>query len=218
DGVTLTITNDRDDEVQTVVTDDDGLFEFEIKKETCYTIKGEKENFITSEIVEQCTRGLLESTTLQVNLDLQPYKVDVTTINKNALNGVTEISPSGIDENGNIPYLVHIYYDFNQAYIRDESVTALEALFKMLELNPDFIVEIGSHTDSRGSHSYNRRLSQRRAESVVRWLTNRGVERDRLFPVGYGENNNVNDCKNNVPCSEKEHQMNRRTEFKVIGK
>src|SRR5690606_21501035 len=98
------------------------------------------------------------------------------------------------------------------------SVTALEALFKMLELNPDFIVEIGSHTDSRGSHSYNRRLSQRRAESVVRWLTNRGVERDRLFPVGYGENNNVNDCKNNVPCSEKEHQMNRRTEFKVIGK
>ncbi len=218
EGVTLTITNDINDVVQTMVTNDDGLFTFEIEKDACYIIKGEKDNFITSQVTDQCTRGLLESTTLQINLDLQPYKVDVATVNKNSLDGVTEISPSGIDENGNIPYLVHVYYDFNQAYIRDESIPALESLMKMLELNPDFIVELGSHTDSRGSFRYNRRLSQRRAESVVRWLTDHGITRDRLSAVGYGENKNVNNCKNNVPCSEKEHQMNRRTEFKIIGK
>jgi outer membrane protein OmpA-like peptidoglycan-associated protein len=218
EGVSLTITNDTDDEIQTVVTNDDGLFSFEIKKETCYTIKGEKDNFITSQITNQCTRGLMESTTLQVNLDLQPYKVDVATVSKQILDGVTEISPSGIDDNGNVPYLVHVYYDFNQSYIREESIPALEALMKMLDLNPDFIVELGSHTDSRGSFRYNRRLSQRRAESVVRWLTNKGISRDRLSAVGYGENKNVNNCKNNVPCSEKEHQMNRRTEFRIIGK
>lgn len=218
EGVTLTITNDQNDEVQMVVTNDDGLFSFEIEKETCYSIKGEKDNFITAQITDQCTSGLLESTTLQVNLDLQPYRVDVETVNKTALNSVTEISPSGPDENGNIPYLVHVYYDFNQAYIREESVPALDALLAMLELNPDFIVELGSHTDSRGSFRYNRRLSQRRAESVVRWLTSKGVSRDRLSAVGYGENKNVNNCKNNIPCSEKEHQMNRRTEFKIVGK
>ena len=218
EGVTLTITNDINDEVQTVVTTDDGLFTFDIEKDACYTIKGEKENFITAQITDQCTRGLLESTTLQMNLDLQPYKVDVATVTDNALNKVTEIGPSGPDEDGNIPYLVHVYYDFNQSYIRDESIPALESLLEMLELNPDFIVELGSHTDSRGSFRYNRRLSQRRAESVVRWLTNKGIDRDRLSAVGYGENKNVNNCKNNVPCSEKEHQMNRRTEFKVIGK
>ena len=153
-----------------------------------------------------------------MNLDLQPYKLEVGAVTDSALEKVTEIGPSGMDENGNIPYLVHVYYDFNQSYIREESIPALESLLKMLELNPDFIVELGSHTDSRGSFRYNRRLSQRRAESVVRWLTNKGISRDRLSAVGYGENKNVNNCKNNVPCSEKEHQMNRRTEFKIIGK
>jgi len=220
EGVTLTITNDLNDEVQIVVTSDDGLFIFDIEKGACYTIKGEKPNFITAEITDQCTRDLLESTTLQVNLDLQPYRIDAGVARDNALKGATTelLGPSGPDENGNIPYLVHVYYDFNQSYIRDESLPALESLLSMLELNPDFIVELGSHTDARGSFRYNRRLSQRRAESVVRWLTSKGVAKDRLFAVGYGENKNVNNCKNNIPCSEKEHQMNRRTEFKVIGK
>ena len=66
EGVTLTITNDLNGEVQTVVSDD-GRFSFEIEKDACYTIKGEKENFITSQITDQCTRGLNESMTLQVN-------------------------------------------------------------------------------------------------------------------------------------------------------
>ena len=83
--------------------------------------------------------------------------------------------------------------------------------------NSSIIVEIGSHTDSRGSYSYNNRLSQRRAESVVRWLVEQGIERDRLVARGYGEKMNINDCANNIPCSEREHQLNRRTEFRVIG-
>ncbi len=87
----------------------------------------------------------------------------------------------------------------------------------MLKENPTYIIELASHTDSRGSNAYNNRLSQRRAESVVRWLVEKGIERDRLVPRGYGENMNVNKCANNIPCSEQEHQMNRRTEFRVIG-
>ena len=114
-------------------------------------------------------------------------------------------------------YLLHIYYDFDQSYLRDEGKSELEKLYEKMEINPDLIVEIGSHTDSRGTYNYNRRLSQRRAEAVVRWLTNRGVDRNRLVAVGYGESRNVNDCKNNVPCSEREHQLNRRTEFRILG-
>ncbi len=118
---------------------------------------------------------------------------------------------------GSIPYLLHIYYDFDESYIRDDAVPELEKLQKTLEENPDYIVEIGSHTDARGGSRYNIRLSQRRAESVVKWLVERGINRDRLVPRGYGEKVNVNDCVNNVPCTEGEHQLNRRTEFKVIG-
>jgi outer membrane protein OmpA-like peptidoglycan-associated protein len=116
-----------------------------------------------------------------------------------------------------IPYLLHIYYDFDQAYIRDDAKEELGKLQKLLEENPQYIIEIGSHTDARGSNHYNQRLSQRRAESVVRWLSDKGISRSRLVARGYGETVNVNDCVNNVPCSEREHQMNRRTEFKVIG-
>ena len=87
----------------------------------------------------------------------------------------------------------------------------------MMKENTDLIVEIASHTDSRGSFRYNRSLSQRRAESVVRWLEDCGIARERLVPRGYGETKNVNNCANAIPCSEREHQMNRRTEFRVIG-
>jgi outer membrane protein OmpA-like peptidoglycan-associated protein len=120
-------------------------------------------------------------------------------------------------ENPAIPYLLHIYYDFDQAYIRKDAIQELEKLHTLLVENPQYIIEIGSHTDARGSHHYNQRLSQRRAEAVVRWLVDKGVSQERLVAKGYGESVNVNDCINNVPCSEREHQMNRRTEFKVIG-
>lgn len=114
-------------------------------------------------------------------------------------------------------YLLHIYYDFDQSYIRDESKPQLEKLLQLLKDNPNYIIELASHTDARGSNSYNNRLSQRRAEAVVRWLCDKGIERDRLVPRGYGESMPSNKCVNNIPCVEQEHQMNRRTEFRVIG-
>jgi hypothetical protein len=131
-----------------------------------------------------------------------------------------EISPSvTYAEPGEpVPYLLHIYYDFDQYYIRDEAVPELEKLCSMLNENDQLIVEIGSHTDARGSHAYNQLLSQRRAESVVRWVSKQcGVNRKRLIPRGYGELTPVNNCVNKVPCNEKQHQLNRRTEFRIIG-
>jgi outer membrane protein OmpA-like peptidoglycan-associated protein len=130
--------------------------------------------------------------------------------------GGFEVSPT-VPIDGTISYLLHIYYDFDQAYIRDESNPELKKLKKMMTDNPNYIIEIASHTDARGSDSYNNRLSQRRAEAVVRWLVKQGLERDRLVPRGYGESMTSNKCVNLIPCTEKEHQMNRRTEFRVLG-
>jgi outer membrane protein OmpA-like peptidoglycan-associated protein len=118
---------------------------------------------------------------------------------------------------GNPSYLLHVYYDFDQSYLRDESAPELNKLLKLLTENPSYIVELASHTDSRGSNNYNNRLSQRRAESVVRWLVDHGIQRDRLVPRGYGESMLSNNCSNNIPCKEQQHQMNRRTEFRVLG-
>ncbi len=111
----------------------------------------------------------------------------------------------------------HIYYDFDKSYIRDDAVGRLDTLYDILVENPKYIVEIGSHTDARGSNRYNARLSQRRAKAVVNWLVSRGISRDRLTYEGYGENQPTNECVDEVPCAEDQHQRNRRTEFRVVG-
>lgn len=75
---------------------------------------------------------------------------------------------------------------------------------------------LGSHTDSRGGTAYNRKLSQRRAESVVNYLKGRGIEQHRLKAVGYGESRLLNRCSAGIACTEAEHQLNRRTEFTIV--
>jgi outer membrane protein OmpA-like peptidoglycan-associated protein len=134
-----------------------------------------------------------------------------------AVDGLTPSSSLYTDDPTAQAYLLDIYYDFDQSSIRDESLPELEKLLKLMQNNTSQIIEISSHTDTRGSNNYNNRLSQRRAESVVRWLIGKGVDRNRLVPRGYGEGMTTNKCINNVKCSEEEHQLNRRTEFRVLG-
>lgn len=128
-----------------------------------------------------------------------------------------QVSPTPSMPGEPIAYLLHIYYDFDKSNIRDEAIPELEKLLTLLNDNPNIIVELASHTDARGSHRYNTRLSQRRAEAAVEWLLAKGISLDRLVPRGYGETVPVNDCVNNIPCNERKHQMNRRTEFRVLG-
>lgn len=113
--------------------------------------------------------------------------------------------------------LEHIYYDFDKAYIREDAEEPLAELIKILDDNPDLIVEIGSHTDARGSNRYNEKLSQRRAKSVVKYLEGRGIPANRLEYQGYGETQPTNECVDEIPCDEEKHQRNRRTEFRVVG-
>lgn len=113
--------------------------------------------------------------------------------------------------------LRNIYYDLDDTTLRVESFPELNKLVKILVENPLLRVEIGSHTDSRGSREYNDVLSRGRANSVVAYLEKNGIRSDRMEPRGYGEQKLVNRCADNVPCSEEEHQLNRRTTFKVIG-
>ncbi|MEN3043679.1 MAG: OmpA family protein [Candidatus Hydrothermales bacterium] len=108
----------------------------------------------------------------------------------------------------------NIYFDFNKATIRPESYPVLDSIALMLKDNPTIIVEIGGHTDERGTRSYNKNLSQQRAESVRNYLFEKhGIELLRLIPLGYGEDLPI--IKN--AKTEEEHQLNRRVEFKILG-
>ncbi len=132
----------------------------------------------------------------------------------------------------------NVFYDFDKATLRDESKVALDRLVTMLNDNPNITIELSAHTDCRGSDAYNKRLSQLRAEACVDYLVEHGIARERLSPVGYGEERpkkvrkklteKITWLKENDVFTEeyidkldeekKEvcHQLNRRTEFLVL--
>jgi outer membrane protein OmpA-like peptidoglycan-associated protein/tetratricopeptide (TPR) repeat protein len=112
--------------------------------------------------------------------------------------------------------LENIYYDLDRWNIRPDAQPALDKLVSIMKENP-VKIELGSHTDSRASDAYNLVLSQKRAESAVRYIVLQGIDPDRITARGYGETQLVNKCKNGIPCTEVEHQKNRRTEFKVTS-
>lgn len=112
--------------------------------------------------------------------------------------------------------LRNIFFDLDKATLRVESTAELERLIKLMNDVPTLKIELGGHTDSRGSDAYNLKLSKERAKAVVDYLTKNGISADRLKWEGYGETQLVNQCSNGVGCSDAEHQLNRRTEFKVL--
>lgn len=111
----------------------------------------------------------------------------------------------------------NIYYDYDKATLRPESFPPLDTLYTLFKEYPDLTIEIGSHTDSRGSDAYNQKLSQARAQSVVDYLVNKGLSKEKLIAKGYGETRILNECTNGVKCSEEQHQRNRRTTFRIVS-
>lgn len=112
--------------------------------------------------------------------------------------------------------LRNIYYDFDKWEIRPDAATELDRLVEVLENNPKITIELSSHTDSRAGDQYNLVLSDKRAKAAVNYLVSKGIKWSRLKWKGYGESRLLNNCTNNVSCTDSDHQINRRTEFKVI--
>ncbi len=110
----------------------------------------------------------------------------------------------------------NIYYDVDKADIRSDAEPPLNQIVQVLTDNPDIVIELSSHTDSRGSDTYNQDLSQRRADAAVAYIINKGIDPKMITARGYGESQLVNGCSNGVQCSKAKHQQNRRTEFKII--
>lgn len=113
--------------------------------------------------------------------------------------------------------LQNIYYDLDKSDIREDAKPTLNKLAQLLRENPSIRIELGSHTDSRGSSSYNQKLSLARAQAALSYLASQGIDPTRLSAQGYGENLLINRCADGVACNDEEHQQNRRTTFKVIS-
>ncbi len=113
--------------------------------------------------------------------------------------------------------LEDLYYDLNKFNIRADAAIVLDKLARILIDNPEVRIEIGSHTDSRGTAESNMTLSQNRSESVVAYLVGKGIAKSRLVAKGYGETQLINKCADGVDCPEVDHQANRRTVIEILN-
>jgi len=120
------------------------------------------------------------------------------------------------DDLAKLLQLSTIYFDLNKYNIRSDAELEIQKVIVAMEKFSSLKIKVNSHTDSRGKDAYNLWLSQKRAESTVNYMIAMGIEADRLQGEGFGETRLVNKCDNGVSCSNKEHELNRRSEFIIL--
>jgi peptidoglycan-associated lipoprotein len=195
-GATIILIDENTKAKQSVTTDKKGFYKFTLKAGTKYMVYGTKKGFFNSEKEYPTTVGLECSKDLVADLQItQNITISVS----------------------------NIYYDLDQARIRADAKPVLDSLYSVLQTYPYMVFEVGSHTDCRASYHHNDSLSQARADSVVAYLVNKGIEKERLVAKGYGERMLVNNCacepNDQGPgkdCTEEEHAANRRSTFKIL--
>lgn len=113
-----------------------------------------------------------------------------------------------------------IYFDLDKALIRSDAAAELDKMVKVMQENPGIVIELGSHTDCRAVAKYNMQLSDKRAKASADYIISKGIDKKRIYGKGYGETQLLNNCAcegaNTNNCSEEQHQLNRRTEFKIV--
>ena len=195
-GATVVIRDLDSGEEFKVVTDASGNFEHCLKCDRSYLVFAEK-NGVKGEVETITTKG-------------RPCTGDLKLDKTLDLSGLSPLAENMIIE------LPNIFYNFDDASIRPDARGELDKVVEMMRLYPGMSIEFAAHTDSRGSRSYNLDLSQRRANNAVAYMEGQGVDAGRIRPMGYGESQLRNRCRDGVACSEEEHQYNRRTEVKII--
>jgi len=179
-------------------TSENGTYVFKLECDKPYLLRVEKEDYTTD---EEFLKTSNETGITDVPLEIE-----------HAL-----ISFVDCDDIGPLLDMKQIYFDFDRFNIRSDAEYELSKIKAFMELYPQIRIAIHSHTDSRAPDAYNIILSDNRAQSTRNWLVSKGIEASRLTAKGFGETRLLNKCSNGVVCSEKEHQLNRRSEFIVSG-
>ena len=199
-------TNAELGEVQSRMKRDTNVYSFALSPDKSYRIVARREGFYPDSL-EFNTVGITASQLFEKKLDLKP-------IPKAPKEPEEEYEEFTINE---AIRLNNIYYDYDDDKILKDAEQDLIVVLELMNQYSDMVIELGSHTDSRGPGQYNQALSQRRAESAKKWLVKKGISKERIQAVGYGEKNILNHCVNGTKCEDEEHRFNRRTEIKITA-
>lgn len=199
--VTLTLSDSEQKEMEKITNKADGTYDFGAKVVNCddtfVFLRAQRENYaVVEEQVSIRERG--------------------TVIEKEILMKTTKKKLKKGDDLAKIFQIKEIKFDLGKYNIRPDAAAELVKIVEAMKDHPTMKISIRSHTDSRGSDKSNLILSDKRAKSTMAWIVSQGIAKNRLTAKGYGETQLVNRCKNGVPCSEEEHQENRRSEFIIV--
>jgi len=202
-GVTVALIDNLSNEtVLQLNTQNDGLLKYKIKNyelddRISYQLKLEKEGYLAKVLVYNALLDEPGEYNINADLNLGLDKLEIGA----DIGKLIDIQP--------------IYFDVGKYAIRPDAAKELDKVVEIMNENPGIEIELGSHTDSRGSASSNFRLSDKRAKASADYIISQGIDESRIVGKGYGEQQLINRCSDGVPCSKEEHQLNRRTEFKI---
>ena len=185
--------------IETTTVDAQGRYSLNPLCDQEILIRAEEPNYYAAE--QLITTPKANGDSMVVDLLLEPR---ITKINQG-------------DDLAKLLKLNPIYFDFDRFNIRPDAAIELVKVLAVMETNPSLVIEVRSHTDSRGNDSYNLSLSDKRARSTAEYIISRGIDASRISGKGFGETELINDCGNNSDCTEEQHQLNRRSEFIVIS-
>lgn len=191
-GALVTVFDEDNNEITSMTVGSNAKYSFNLECDKQYIIRGSKKAY---EPTDKIINTPKESSTIDLPLELKSSD---------------ECPPNDL---GCRLSLQPIYFDFDRYNIRLDAAIELAKILAAMREYPELVIHIESHTDSRGSHAYNELLSERRAQSTLEWLVEKGISRDRLSAKGYGESRLINECSDGVDCTEEQHQLNRRSMF-----
>jgi peptidoglycan-associated lipoprotein len=212
-GVNVVLKNDKGEVIEKVVSTEEGKFKFPkpVAVDAKFELEGEKgEQFLKRNLnYNTMGKGVKDITKLPKR-ENEIYFDTLLVLRENIFKRVDEKTKKVITPE------IEILYDYDKADIRPDAAKILDEFYDFLKdyfaEYPTQVLEMGSHTDSRGSDKYNQKLSQRRAESAVAYLVKKGISAERIRAKGYGEYEpKIKNAK-----TEAEHQANRRTTVKII--
>jgi outer membrane protein OmpA-like peptidoglycan-associated protein/tetratricopeptide (TPR) repeat protein len=154
-----------------------------------------------------------------LNISANNYEAKMATVSKIKEGGVpttVPLDPSEVIITDTEVILKNVYFDFNKSNITSQGATELDKLFKVMKDNPNLVIFVKSHTDSKGSALYNLKLSEQRAQSTVQYIISKGIESERISGKGFGNTEPKIPC--GADCTEEQDSQNRRSEFAILRK
>ncbi len=216
---------DKDKVIRNILTDQKGRFEFRnlsADKDYLFSLDDSGNSFTNvSKIYIADSKGRIYKE-LKKGKN-QTYEYQLLEVDKSALGDFSVDDPwlevlnlKNKGEHAGMTIIENVTYEKNGYSLDETGTNLLDKVISVLKADRSLKIELSSHTDSQGSDQYNLQLSQKRAKAAMDYLVAKGISKDRLKAIGYGETRLLNACTNGVECSDELHGINRRTEFRIL--